>query len=158
MDIDAPGPVCFTLGVEHFGKSASPGTGWDGDISAVVVTAFPVARTNLLDRFAVFAGPGAVFASGDYSGSDDFGRMVEASGSSLGFGFCAGAEVTMYGPVSGRLEYRRAFLDLKTDAAVIDGVETSVWPAAETDLGFSQIGFTMMLALYGERGAVLGGF
>jgi opacity protein-like surface antigen len=157
VDLDARGPLCFTLGAERFTKAASAGTGWDGEISAMLITAFPSVRLPVIRGGTVFAGPGAVYVDGRYSGTDSFDRFVEASGSSLGFGFCFGMDISIAGPVSGRLEYRRAFIDMKTDKAIIDGQSRALFPAEEADLGYQQFGFTMLIGLFGGENSLLGG-
>jgi hypothetical protein len=98
-----------------------------------------------------------VYVDGRYSGTDSFDRFVEASGSSLGFGFCFGMDISIAGPVSGRLEYRRAFIDMKTDKAIIDGQSRALFPAEEADLGYQQFGFTMLIGLFGGENSLLGG-
>jgi opacity protein-like surface antigen len=95
----------------------------------------------------VFAGPGIVGVNGNYSGTDDFGSFVEAKGSSVGFAASAGADIALWGPVSARLEYRYAWIDMKSDRVEKDGSETVVYPAAETDLGYSQYIFTLNFQL-----------
>lgn len=143
--LDAPGPLVFHLGGEYFSKTAS--TGWDGELKSFVFWAFPCAQLGLMDGFSMFAGPGLAGVSGDYSGTDDFGSFVEESGSSVGFAISAGADVTLWGPVSARLEYRRGFMDMKSDRVMKDGSETVIYPAAETDLGYSQYVFTLNFEL-----------
>ncbi len=153
--IDAPGPLGFTVGVERFSKSAT--ADWDGDLSATLVTLAPTAGFSPVEGFEVYGGPGAVWASGDYSGTDRYGRFVEADGSSVGFLVAAGGQVDIWGPLSLRLEYRRAFLDLRTDSAVMNGSVVPVYPAAETDLGYSWFGVSALVQLFGEGSPLLGG-
>ncbi|HRY60600.1 MAG TPA: hypothetical protein P5266_00260, partial [Candidatus Fermentibacter sp.] len=155
VTVDAPGPLSFSVGLEDFSKDAP--AGWDGSVDAFLVTLFPTAGLELLDGFEVFAGPGAVYLSGDYSGTDRYGRFVEADGASVGFGFSAGGEISISGPLSGRLEYRRTFMDLSTGSAVVDGTGQSVYPAEETDLGYSQFGFALVVSILGGEGSLLGG-
>ena len=155
VTVDAPGPLSFSVGLEDFSKDAP--AGWDGSVDAFLVTLFPTAGLELLDGFEVFAGPGAVYLSGDYSGTDRYGRFVEADGASVGFGFSAGGEISLSGPLSGRLEYRRTFMDLSTGSAVVDGTGQSVYPAEETDLGYSQFGFALVVSILGGEGSLLGG-
>jgi len=159
IDFDASGPLCFTLGAEKFSKKAAEGTGWNGKVSALLVSAFPSFRTGLpvVPGCSVFAGPGAVWVTGDYSGTDNFGRQVAASGSSLGFGFCAGLDIPIAGPVAGRLEYRRAFISVQLDKADIDGQSTMLFPAASADLGYGQFGFAAMIDLFGGGNSLLKG-
>ncbi len=154
VDIDAPGILDFRLTGEYFWKKSSP-IGWDGDVHAFLISIMPMAKYELFDRFSVFAGAGGVFITGKYKGTDDFGEFIEAEGNSAGFMFSVGAEVLIAGPVSGRLEYRRSFADLKTDNAVIDGVESSVYPAAETDLGSSQFCISIPVNIFGSEGSIL---
>jgi opacity protein-like surface antigen len=153
--VDAPGPLSFSVGLEDFSKDAPEG--WDGSVDAFLVTLFPTAGYELLDGFELYAGPGAVYLSGDYSGTDRYGRFVEADGASVGFGFSAGGEVSISGPFSGRLEYRRTFMDISTGSAVVDGTEQAVYPAEETDLGYSQFGFALVVSILGGEDSLLGG-
>lgn len=139
--LDAPGPLAFHVGGEYFRKTAS--SGWDGEISSFLFWAFPCGQLEVMDGFGVFAGPGLVGVTGDYSGTDDFGSFVEESGSSVGFAASGGADIRLWGPLSARLEYRRGWMDMKSDRVIKDGEETVVFPAAETDLGFSQYSFTL---------------
>ncbi|MCD4701641.1 MAG: hypothetical protein K8S24_07270 [Candidatus Aegiribacteria sp.] len=153
VDIDAPGILDFRITGEYFWKNSSP-IGWDGELSAVLVSIMPLAKYEVFNKFSVFAGAGGVFITGKYSGTDDFGEFVEVEGSSAGFILSVGAEVLLVGPLSGRLEYRRSFADLKTDNAIIDGEESSVYPAAEADLGSSQFCITFPVSLFGGSGAI----
>lgn len=154
VDVDSPGILDFRVTGEYFWKNSSP-TGWDGEVSALLVSVMPLARFQPFRKFHVFAGAGGVYISGSYSGTDDFGEFVEAEGSSAGFIFSLGAEVVLAGPLSGRLEYRRSFADFKTDNAVIDGRESSIYPAAEADLGSSQFCITFPLSLFGGEESLL---
>ncbi len=154
VELDAPGALSFLLTGEYFWKGSSP-SGWDGELDAVLVSAMPVVQLPLVERFGLFAGGGAVYVSGSYSGTDDFGNYVEASGSTVGFGLTVGLDVSIVPPLSGRLEYRHAFADLRTDRADIDGQETSIYPAVESDLGYSQLCLTFPLSVLGEEGSVL---
>lgn len=139
--LDAPGPLAFHLGGEYFHKTAT--SGWDGEIESFLFWASPCGQLPLMEGFRVFGGPALVGVTGDYSGTDDFGSFVEESGTSVGFGASAGADIVLWGPVSARLEYRRAWMDLLSDRVEKDGQETIVYPAAETDLGYSQYMFTL---------------
>jgi opacity protein-like surface antigen len=152
VDLDAPGPIVFQLGFESFRKRAS--AGWDGKLDAILISAFPCFRLPVYGGFSIHAGPGAVFTDGSYSGTDDFGSLVEADGSSVGFGFTAGADLHVWGPLSTRLGYRRVFMDMKTDRAVIDGTESFVYPAAETDLGYSQFSIFVIASVFGGEESV----
>lgn len=143
--LDAPGPLVFHLGGEYFEKNAS--SGWNGEISSVLVWAFPCAQLGLMEGFSLFAGPGIVGVSGSYSGTDDFGSYIEEDGSSIGFAGSLGTDIALWGPVSARLEYRHGWMDMKSDRVLKDGIETSVYPAAETDLGFSQYIFSLNVQL-----------
>lgn len=153
VDIDAPGILDFRVSGEYFWKNSSQ-TGWDGELSAFLISIMPLASYHLMKDFSVFAGAGGVFIAGEYKGSDDFGEYVEADGSVAGFAFAIGAEVVLVGPISGRLEYRRSFADLKTDNAVIDGVASTVYPAAETDLGNSQFCITFPVSIFGSEESI----
>jgi opacity protein-like surface antigen len=153
VDVDAPGILDFRITGEYFWKNSSP-TGWDGEVSAVLVSVMPLVEHELFRRFQVFAGAGGVYISGKYSGTDDFGEYVEVEGSSAGFILSFGAEVTLAGPIAGRLEYRRSFAGFKTDNAVIDGQESSVYPAAEADLGSSQFCITFPVSLFGGQESI----
>lgn len=153
LDVDAPGLLDFRISGEYFWKNSSP-TGWDGEISAWLVSVMPLVEYELLRSFHVFAGAGGTYISGRYSGTDDFGEYVEVEGTSAGFTMAFGAEVILAGPLSGRLEYRRSFADFKTDNAVIDGNESSVYPAAEADLGSSQFCITFPVSLFGGRESI----
>lgn len=153
VDVDAPGILDFRITGEYFWKNSSP-TGWDGEVSAYLVSVMPLVEHQLFPRFNVFAGAGGVYISGQYSGTDDFGEYVEVEGNSAGFILSGGIEVTLAGPVAGRLEYRRSFADFKTDNAVIDGREASVFPAAEADLGSSQFCITFPVSLFGGQESI----
>lgn len=155
LELDAPGPVCFDLMFERFGKDAAAATDWDGEVSASLVSAMPTARLSVMGGVELLAGPLVVYADGEYSGTDNFGRFVEASGSSLGFGFGAGLSIDVWGPLHAGLEYRRAFMDLKTDWADIDGDRTRIYPAAETDLGYSQFGAVLGVSVAGGESSLL---
>lgn len=148
VDIDAPGILDFRITGEYFWKDSSP-IGWDGELSAFLISIMPLAKYEVFNKFSVFAGAGGVFITGQYSGTDDFGEFVEIEGNSAGFAFSVGAEVILAGPLSGRLEYRRSFADFKTDNAIIEGEESSVYPAAEADLGSSQFCITFPVSLFG---------
>ena len=143
--LDAPGPLTFHVGGEYFSKKAS--SGWDGEISSFLFWAFPCAQLTVMDGFGVFGGPGIVGISGNYSGTDDFGSFVEEDGSSVGFAASAGTDLRLWGPLSARLEYRHGWLDMKSDRVMKDGIETVVYPAAETDLGYSQYIFSLNVEL-----------
>lgn len=149
----APGPLGFRVTGEYFRKGSSP-AGWDGEVSAIIVSAMPTVTVEPLRGFRTFAGIGAVFMSGSYSGTDDFGSYVEAEGSTVGFGFSLGFEIPILAPVSGVLEYRHVFADLKTDHAVIDGASATVYPASETDMGYSQFCIAFPVSLFGTDGAL----
>jgi len=148
VDLKAPGPITFLLGFESFHKRAS--AGWDGEVDAILISAFPCFSLPLYEGFSIHAGPGAVFVDGNYSGTDDFGAYTEAGGSSVGFGFTSGLDVPVWGPMTARLWYRRIFMDMKTDRANIDGVQSFIYPAAETDLGYSQFSVSLLLSLFGS--------
>ncbi|MCK5114999.1 MAG: outer membrane beta-barrel protein [Candidatus Aegiribacteria sp.] len=153
VDIDAPGILDFRLSGEYFWKNSSP-IGWDGELSAFLISIMPLVKYEVFNRFSLFAGAGGVFITGKYSGTDDFGEFVEAEGNSAGFTFSVGAEVVLAGPLSGRLEYRRSFAGFKTDNAIIDGQESSIYPAAEADLGSSQFCVTFPVSLFGGSGSI----
>jgi len=152
-DLDAPGPLGFRITGEYFWKGSSP-AGWDGEVSAVIVSAMPTLSLEPMRGLGTFAGAGAVFASARYSGTDDFGSFVEAEGSTVGFGLSVGVEVRILPVLSGVVEYRRSFADLRTDNAVIDGESATVYPAAETDMGFSQFCLSFPVSLFGMDGSL----
>ncbi len=143
--LDAPGPLVFHLGGEYFSKKAS--SGWDGEISSTLFWAFPCAQLGVMEGFSVFGGPGIVGVNGSYSGTDDFGSYVEADGSSIGFAASAGTDIVLWGPLFARFEYRHGWMDMKSDRVKKDGIETVVYPAAETDLGYSQYIFSLNVQL-----------
>ncbi len=143
--LDAPGPIAFHVGGEYFTKKAS--SGWDGEISSMLYWAFPCVQYCVMDGFGVFGGPGLVGVNGSYSGTDDFGSLIEEDGSSVGFAASLGTDISLWGPLSARLEYRHGWIDMKSDRVMKDGVETVVYPAAETDLGYSQYIFTLNVQL-----------
>ncbi len=153
VDIDAPGILDFRVSGEYFWKNSSQ-TGWDGELSAFLISIMPVASYYLMKDFSVFAGVGGTFITADYRGSDDFGEYVEADGSAAGFAFAIGAEVVLVGPISGRLEYRRCVADLKTDNALIDGLESTVYPAVENDLSNSQFCITFPVSIFGSEESI----
>ena len=152
VDLKAPGPIVFLLGFEKFYKSASED--WDGEVDAVIISSYPCFSLPIMTGFSVHTGPGVVFIDGSYSGTDDFGSFTKADGSSVGFGLTAGADVFVWGPMLARLDFRRVFMDMKTDRAIIDGTESVVYPAAETDLGYSQFSLSIMISLFGGEGSV----
>ncbi len=143
--LDAPGPLVIHLGGEYFSKKAA--SGWDGEISSMLFWAFPCAQLSVMDGFSVFGGPGIVGLNGSYSGTDDFGSFVEADGSSVGFAASAGTDITLWGPLFARLEFRHGWMDMKSDRVDKDGTETVVYPSAETDLGYSQYIFSLNVQL-----------
>ncbi len=153
VDIDAPGILDFRISGEYFWKNSSP-IGWDGELNAFLISIMPLVKYEVFNRFSIFAGAGGVFITGKYSGTDDFGEFVEAEGNSAGFTFSLGAEVVLAGPLSGRLEYRRSFAGFKTDNAIIDGQESSIYPAAEADLGSSQFCVAFPVSLFGGSGSI----
>ncbi|NOQ22195.1 MAG: outer membrane beta-barrel protein [Candidatus Aegiribacteria sp.] len=148
VDIDAPGILNFRISGEYFWKNSSP-LGWDGELNAFMISIMPLVKYEIFKKFSVFAGAGGVFITGKYSGTNDFGEFVEVEGNSAGFTFSVGTEVVLAGPLSGRLEYRRSFADFKTDNAIIDGEESSVYPPVEADLGSSQFCITFPVSLFG---------
>ena len=145
--LDAPGPLVIHLGGEYFSKKAS--SGWDGEISSFLFWAFPCGQLAVMDGLSVFGGPGIVGVNGSYSGTDDFGSYVEAQGSSIGFAASVGTDLALWGPLYARFEYRHGWMDMKSDRVDKDGVETVVYPAAETDLGYSQYMFSLNVQLTG---------
>jgi len=153
VDIDAPGILGFRVSGEYFWKNSSL-TGWDGEVEGFIISVMPTASFQFVRNMSLFVGAGGTFISGDYRGSNDFGDYVEATGSTAGFIFAVGTEVNLVGPLSGRLEYRHSIADLKTDNAVIDGVESSVYPAEETDLGSSQFCITFPLSILGSERSI----
>lgn len=155
LDLRSGGRLGFGVFLEVFGKQRSAGS-WEGEVDALLLGALPRFRQSLPLGLELFAGCGAVYVSGDYSGLDEFGTLVEASGSSVGLVVAGGVELGLSGPVACRLEYRRAFADLKTDRAFFDGDELPVYPAYETDLGYDQIGFSLLVSVYGSDRAIVG--
>ncbi len=143
--LDAPGPLVFHIGGEYFSKTAS--SGWDGEINSFLIWAFPCGQLDIMDGFSMFAGPGIVGVSGDYSGTDDFGSFVEEDGSGVGFAASAGTDIGLWGPLYARFEYRHAWMDMKSDRVIKDGTETVLYPAVETDLGYSQYQFSINVEL-----------
>ena len=143
--LDAPGPLVIHIGGEYFSKKAS--SGWDGEVSSMLFWAFPCAQLGVMEGFRVFGGPGIVGVNGSYSGTDDFGSFVEADGSSVGFAASVGTDIVLWGPLFARLEYRHGWMDMKSDRVMKDGSETVVYPAAETDLGYSQYVFSLNVQL-----------
>ncbi len=132
--LSSPGPAGLLLGGSYFHKRGT--RGWDGEIRAFTVWAFPVATVAPVSGIKLFAGPGVAGCWGDYSGTDDFGGFMEASGGSVGYGFTAGGEVVLWGPLSARMQYRSVWMDMKTDQVTLDGSPSYIYPAEETDLGF----------------------
>jgi len=153
VDVDAPGPLAFRITGEYFWKHSSP-TGWDGSVDAWLVSVMPMVERRLLGQLSVFAGAGGTYVSGNYSGTDDFGEFVEVSGSSAGFVAGLGVQVKLAGPLSGRLEYRRSFVGFKTDNAVVDGRESTIYPPTEIDLGSSQFCMTFPVSIFGGGDSV----
>jgi hypothetical protein len=151
--LEAPGVLGFRVTGEYFWKGSSP-AGWDGEVKAFIVSAMPTLTVEPIRGLRAFGGAGAVFMSGSYSGTDDFGEYVEADGSTVGFGFTVGFEVPILAPLSGVIEYRHAFADLKTDNAVIDGQSSTVYPASETDMGYSQFCISFPVNLFGTDGSI----
>ena len=153
VDVDTPGILGFRISGEYFWKNSSP-SGWDGEISAVLVSAMPSVTFEPFSGFRTFACAGAVYVTGTYKGTDDFGAYVEAEGNTVGFGFSLGFEIPLLPPVSGRLEYRHSFADLKTDNAIIDGSSSTVYPAETTDMGYSQFCITFPVSIFGSEGSI----
>jgi hypothetical protein len=151
--LEAPGVLGFRVTGEYFWKGSSP-AGWDGEVKAFIVSAMPTVTIEPIRHFRAFGGVGAVFMSGSYSGTDDFGEYVEADGSTVGFGISLGFEIPILSPLSGVLEYRHAFADLKTDNAVIDGQSSTVYPSSETDMGYSQFCISFPVNLFGTDGSI----
>lgn len=144
--LDAPGPLAIHVGSEYFSKKAT--SGWDGEVSSLLFWAFPCGQYKVMDGFGLFAGPGLVGVNGNYSGTDDFGSYIEETGSSVGFAVSVGSDIFLWGPLSARLEYRHSWLDMKSDRVLKDGVETILYPAIETDLGYSQYIFALDVVLF----------
>jgi len=151
--LESPGILGFRVTGEYFWKGSSP-AGWDGEVKAFIVSAMPSVTIEPISGFHAVAGVGAVFMSGSYSGTDDFGEYVEADGSTVGFGFSLGFEIPILAPVSGMLEYRHVFADLKTDNAVIDGQGATVYPPGVTDMGYSQFCISFPVNLFGTDGSL----
>jgi hypothetical protein len=151
--LEAPGVLGFRVTGEYFWKGSSP-AGWDGEVKAFIVSAMPTVTVEPIRGFRAFGGAGAVFMSGSYSGTDDYGEFVEAEGTTVGFGFSLGFEIPILAPLSWVIEYRHAFADLKTDHAVIDGQSSTVYPASETDMGYSQFCISFPVNLFGTDGSI----
>ncbi len=152
ITLSSPGPVDLLLGGGYFQKQG--GRGWDGDLKAFVGWVFPVAGFDPFTGLTLFAGPGVSGCTGEYAGTDDFGSHVEASGGSVGYGFTCGAEVLLWGPLSGRMQYRSVWMDMKTDEVTIDGEPSYIYPAAETDLGFKGYFLGLSVSLAGGGNSV----
>jgi len=152
ISLVSPGPVDLLLGGAYFHKQGT--RGWDGEIKAFAAWAFPVAGYSPLSGFSVFAGPGIAGCWGDYSGTDDFGSLVEASGGSLGYGFTTGGQVHLWGPLSCSMQYRMVWMEMKSDNAIIDGKRSYFFPAVDTDLGFSGYSLGLSVSLAGGRNSV----
>ena len=154
VDLRSGSRLGFTVFLESFGKSRTEGS-WEGEVSALMVGVVPRLRQRLPLGLEVFAGGGAVYIDGSYEGPDEYDRFVEARGSSVGVIVSGGMEFPVYGPVTGRLEYRRTFADVKTDRAVFDGDERPVYPAVETDLSSTQLAVSLLVSLYGGPESVV---
>lgn len=148
----SPGPIDFLLGGGYFSKQGT--RGWDGEVTALLAWVFPVAGYSPIPGLSLFAGPGIAGCWGDYSGTDDFGSLVQASGNSLGYGLTGGGRLGLWGPLSCTLQYRRVWMDIKTDNAVIDGTGSFIFPAAETDLGYSGFFLGLSVSLAGGADSV----
>lgn len=152
VTLASPGPVKLLLGGCRFSKQG--GRGWDGDIKAFVAWAFPVAGYDPVPGLSVFAGPGVAGCWGDYSGTDDFGNFMEASGGSVGYGLTAGGEVVLWGPMACRVQYRSVWMDMKTDNVTMNGAPSYIYPAADTDLGFDGFLLGLSVSIAGGRDSV----
>jgi hypothetical protein len=152
VTLASPLPVDLFLGGAWFRKEGV--RGWDGEIEAVLMWVFPVAVVSPVEGLSVFAGPGVSGCWGDYSGTDDFGGFMEASGGSVGYGFTAGSEISLSGPLTCRLQYRSVWMDLKTDNVTLDGQTSYIFPAAETDLGFKGFFLGLSVSLAGGGNSV----
>lgn len=155
IDVKAPGVdiLSFRIGGEYFWKSSAE-TVEDAEVTSFLVSFGPVISYDFYSPFAVFAGVGAVYITGDYSGAGYFGESIEGEGSSVGFEFTAGLQSRIFGPVSVRVEYRQAFMDITTDRAVIDGEDTNIYPAYATDLGYSQFRISFPVEVFGSETAI----
>jgi hypothetical protein len=154
VDLRSGSRLGFTVFVETFSKSRAEGS-WEGEVDALLIGVAPRLRQSLPLGLEVFAGGGAVYIDGSYEGLDEYDRFVEAEGSSVGVIVTGGLEFPVYGPVTGRLEYRRTFADVKTDRAVFDGAERPLFPAVETDLSSTQLGISLLVSLYGGPESVV---
>ena len=150
IDLRSGDRLGFALFLESFARSRSSGS-WSGEVEAILIGAVPRFRQTLPLGTEVFAGVGAVYISGEYSGPDQFGRLIEADGSSVG-----GAEMAVYGPLSVRAGYRRVFADLKTDEVLVDGTRTPVYPAAATDLDYGEVSVSLIVSIYGGDRSLAG--
>ncbi|MBD3370523.1 hypothetical protein GF402_09200, partial [Candidatus Fermentibacteria bacterium] len=95
IHLGSDGFLGFELSAERFTKEGP--RGWDGRVRALLLSAWPMAEYDPIEGVGIYAGPGVVYADGSYSGTDDFGRYVEADGSSAGFGLAVGTSVDLWG-------------------------------------------------------------
>jgi hypothetical protein len=151
--LDSPGLLGFRLRADRFSKDGPED--WDGSLDAWLLSIWPVVSWEARPGLSIFGGPGAVYCTGSYGGTDDFGRYVEGDGSSAGIGVTAGAAVYLWGPVSAELGYSRAFMDMKTDEAVYDGTETIIYPPEEFDLSHYSLSLGLSVSVHGGEHSLL---
>ena len=153
-DLLSGGPLAFAVYFNKFEKESHAGAWW-GETKAISISVYPRYRVNVYPGLEVYGGAGAVYVDASYAGLDEFGRLIEADGSSIGFGFTCGIDLKLYGPIYGRVDFRRSFMTVKNDNARIDEQEVFVYPAAETDLGSSHLGLALMFSIVGGEDSLL---
>lgn len=153
LALDSPGLLGFRVRAERFGKDGP--RDWDGALDAWLLSIWPVVTWEARPGVTLFGGPGAVYCTGTYEGTDDFGRYVEGDGSSAGIGLTAGAAVYLWGPVSAELGYSRAFMDMKTDEATYDGTQTIIYPPVEFDLSYYSLSLGLSVSVHGGEHSLL---
>lgn len=152
LALDSPGILGFRLRARRFVKDGP--RDWDGRLRAWVLSIWPVVTWEARPGLSLHGGPGAVYCTGDYKGTDDFGRYVEGDGASAGIGLTAGASVRLWGPISGTLGVTRAFMDMKTDEATYDGTETILFPAEEFDLSYYALSMGLSVSIEGGEDSI----
>ncbi len=153
LALDSPGLLGFRMRVERFAKDGPQD--WDGRVSALTLSVWPVVSWRARPGLSLHGGPGAVYCTGEYEGTDDFGRFVEGDGGSVGLGLTAGVSLDLWGPVSGTLGFTRSFMDMKTDEAVYDGTETVIYPPEEFDLGYYSLSMGVSVSIHGAGRSLL---
>lgn len=153
LALDSPGLLGFRLRGERFAKDGPED--WDGRITAWALSVWPVVSWEARPGLSVHGGPGAIYAAGEYEGTDDFGRFVEGDGGSVGIGLTAGASVDLWGPLSGTLGFTRSFMDMKTDEATYDGSDTIIFPPEEFDLSYYSLSMGFSVSIHGAERSLL---